>query len=176
MSQTQTSSQEMLARTQDSLMRSQESPMRTQETPARSQVSSQESTQESAQASPQASPRGSDEQPATNFVPSEFIEFGKKRVEALMEMQKEFFETFQEINQAWLARARFEASLNSELVARLTAARTVPETADACQDCMDKRVELLVEDSRRLLADSQKIMSLSTRFLTNGSAGDGSTS
>jgi hypothetical protein len=39
---------------------------------------------------------------------------------------------------------------------------------------MGKRMELFVEDSRRLLADSQKIMSLGTRFLTNGSAGNGS--
>jgi hypothetical protein len=122
----------------------------------------------------QARIQESHEQLVPNFVPTEIVEFGKKHVEALMEIQKQFFDAFQEINQAWLARAKSEASLNSELVAKLTAARTVPETADACQECMGKRMELFVEDSRRLLADSQKIMSLGTRFLTNGSAGNGS--
>jgi hypothetical protein len=39
---------------------------------------------------------------------------------------------------------------------------------------MGKRMELLVEDGRRLLSDSQKIMSLGTRFLTNGASGNGS--
>jgi hypothetical protein len=122
----------------------------------------------------QARIQDSQEQLVPNFVPAEIVEFGKKRVEALIEIQKELFDAFQEINQAWLARAKSEASLNSELVAKLTAARTVPETADACQECVGKRMELFVEDSRRLLADSQKIMSLGTRFLTNGSAGNGS--
>jgi hypothetical protein len=122
----------------------------------------------------QARIQESHEQLVPNFVPTEIVEFGKKHVEALIEIQKQFFDAFQEINQAWLARAKSEASLNSELVAKLTAARTVPETADACQECMGKRMELFVEDSRRLLADSQKIMSLGTRFLTNGSAGNGS--
>jgi hypothetical protein len=122
----------------------------------------------------QARTQESYEQPVANFASAEIVEFGKKGVEALMEMHKVLFDTFQEINQAWLARARSEATLNSELVAKLTAARTVPETADACQECMGKRMELFVEDSRRLLADSQKIVSLSTRFLTNGSAGNGS--
>jgi uncharacterized protein with PIN domain len=116
----------------------------------------------------------SNEQPTPNLVPAEIVEFGKKHVEALIEMQKNLFEAFQEINQAWLARAQSEASLNSELVAKLTAARTMPETADACQECMGKRMELFVEDSRRILADGQKIMSLSTRFLTNGVSGNGS--
>lgn len=109
-----------------------------------------------------------------NIIPEEFVEFGKKRVEALMEIQKELIDAFQEINQAWLARARSEADLNSELVAKLSAARTMPETADAYQQVMGKRMELLVEDSRRLIADSQKFVNLSTRFLVNGSGRNGS--
>ena len=127
-----------------------------------------------AQARTRESYQQSDEQLAPNLVSEEIVGFGKKQVEALIEMQKDLFDTFQEINQAWLDRARSEARLNSELVAKLSAARTVPESADACQECIDKRMELFVEDSRRLLADSQKFVSLGTRFLTNGSAGNGS--
>ena len=107
-------------------------------------------------------------------IPAEFVELGKKRVEAMMEIQKEFFDTLQEINLAWFERARSAASLNSELVAKLSAARTVPETAEACQECMGKRMEQFVEDSRQLMADSQKIVNLGAKFLANGSASNDS--
>ena len=105
-----------------------------------------------------------------NIVPAEIAEIGKKRIEAMMEMQKEFLNTFEAINQAWFARAKSEASLASDLVNKLSAARTVPETANAYQQCMGKRMELLADDSRRLFADSQKFLNLGTRFLTNGTS------
>jgi hypothetical protein len=108
--------------------------------------------------------------PMTGVLPTEFVEMGKQRVEALMEMQQELFNVFQEINQAWFDRVRSAATINSELIAKLTAARSMPETAEAYQQCVGKRMEMLVEDGRRLLADSQKIVSLGSKFLTNGSA------
>ena len=109
------------------------------------------------------------ESPMASILPAEIVEMGKQRVEALLEMQQELFDVFQEINQAWFDRARSAATINSELIAKLTTARTMPETADAYQQCVGKRMEMLVEDGRRLLADSQKIVNLGSRFLTNGS-------
>jgi len=110
-----------------------------------------------------------------SILPTEFVEIGKKHVETMMEIQKELFDVFQEINQAWFDRARSAVTINSELIAKLTSARTVPETAEAYQQCMGKRMELLVEDGRRLFADSQKIVNLGTKFLANGSGRNGST-
>jgi hypothetical protein len=115
----------------------------------------------------------SKELPVPNFIPTEFVELGKKRVETLMALQKDLIEAIQEVNQGWLARARSEANLNSELVTKLSSARSVPEQADAYQQLMGKRMEMLVEDSRRLISDSQKLFSLGTRFL-NGSGINGS--
>ena len=109
----------------------------------------------------------------SNILPAEFVEIGKKRVAAFMEIQQDLFDVFQEINQAWFDRARSAATVHSELIAKLSAARTVPETADAYQQCMGKRMEMMVEDGRRLLADSQKIVDLGTKFLTNGSGRNG---
>lgn len=114
------------------------------------------------------------ESPMVGVIPAEIVEMGKQRVEALMEMQQELFEVFQEINQAWFDRARSAATINSELIAKLSTARTMPETADAYQQCVGKRMEMLVEDGRRLLADSQKIVSVGSKFLTNGSGHNGS--
>jgi len=114
------------------------------------------------------------ESPMASVLPTEFVEMGKQRVEALMEMQQELFSVFQEINQAWFERARSAAAVHSELISKLSTARTVPETAEAYQQCVGKRMEMLVEDGRRLLADSQKIVSVGSKFLTNGPGRNGS--
>jgi hypothetical protein len=106
-----------------------------------------------------------------NFVPAELAEFGKKRIEAIVEIQRELLETFEAINQAWFERARSEASLTSELMSKLSTARTVPETASACRECLGKQMDLLADDSRRFFADSQKFFHLGARFL-NGTAVD----
>ena len=114
------------------------------------------------------------ETPIQNLVPVEFAEIGKKRIETMMKIQKELFERFEELNRAWFTRAKSEASLVADFVTKLTAARSAPETATACQECMDKRMELLAEDSRRLFDDSQKFLQMGTQLLMNGSAADAS--
>ena len=114
--------------------------------------------------------QASDESPMLAYIPAEFVELSKKRLETLIGIQKEMFETIQEINLGWFERARSFASLNSELVAKLSAARTMPETADACQECMGKSMEQFVDESRQLMADSQKLVNLSAKILINGSA------
>jgi hypothetical protein len=110
------------------------------------------------------------ELPVPNFVPGELAELGKKRIAAIVEMQRAFLETFESIHQAWFERAKSEATLASELVTKLTNARSVPETANICQETLSKRMDLLADDSRRLLADSQRFINLSARFLTNGAS------
>jgi hypothetical protein len=107
-----------------------------------------------------------------NLIPAEFAEIGKKRVEAVMEIQKELLDRLEEFNQAWFTRAKSETSLASELVAKLASARSVPETASACQECIGKRLEMLADDGRRFFADSQKFLQFGARFLMNGSVGD----
>jgi hypothetical protein len=110
--------------------------------------------------------------PIMNFVPAELAEFGKKRIEAFVEIQKELLETFEAMNQAWFERAKSEANLTSELMSKLSNARTVPETADACRECLGKQMDMIADDSRRFFADSQKFIHLGARLLTNGAAGE----
>jgi len=106
--------------------------------------------------------------PGLNYVPAELAEIGKKRMAALVEIQKELFNTLESMNQAWFDRARSEATLATELVTRLTSARSVPETANAYQECLTKRMDLIADDSRRMFADGQKIMHMGARLLANG--------
>jgi hypothetical protein len=111
--------------------------------------------------------------PIMNFVPAELAEFGKRRIEALVEIQKELLETFEAMNQAWFERAKTEANLTSELMSKLSSARSVPETADACRECLGKHMEMIADDSRRFFADSQKFLHLGARLLTNGAVAEG---
>ena len=113
-----------------------------------------------------------EELPVLPAIPAELVELGKKRVEALMEIQKELFDTLQEINLAWFERARSMASLNSELVAKLSAARTV-RNGGCLSGTYGKRMEQFVEDSRQPGRQPED-REFGCEFLTNGSAGNGS--
>ena len=84
---------------------------------------------------------------------------------------KEFLDTLEEINRAWMARAQSGVTLASELVGKLAAARSVPEAAAAYQECMTRHMELFAEDGRRMVADSEKLMRVGARLFSNGSLG-----
>jgi hypothetical protein len=100
-----------------------------------------------------------------------FAEMGKRNFEAMTNMQEELLDTVEEMNRDWLACAESEAALVSDFISKLTAARSPADTATACQEWMDRQMNLLAQDGRRLFADSQKFMQVGVRFLSNGSAG-----
>jgi hypothetical protein len=103
-----------------------------------------------------------------NLILPEFATMGKKRIEELVKVQTELFEKVQEANQSWLDRMQTEASLASEFGAKLTAARSIPETVTACQEWTSRRTEMATEDAKHLLADTQKFMETGVRLLSNG--------
>jgi Phasin protein len=105
--------------------------------------------------------------PGPTFAPGAFGEMGKKQAE----MQKEFLDTLEAINRAWLARAQSGVTLASELVGKLAAARSLPEATSVYQECMTRQMELLAEDGRRIVADSEKLMRAGARLFSNGSPG-----
>jgi hypothetical protein len=84
----------------------------------------------------------------------------------------EIIETFGEVSREWMARAKSETGLASELVDKLTAARSFAETTTAYGEWMARRMELCAEDGRRFWADTtQKFMEAGTRLLSNGMTG-----
>ena len=93
---------------------------------------------------------------------------GKQRVDQLVAMQTELFEKLQEIYQNWFERLQSEAALASEFTNKLTAARSIPETATVCQDWAKRRFEMSAEDAKRLVADGQKVFQTGTNMLANG--------
>jgi hypothetical protein len=103
-----------------------------------------------------------------NLIPPEFAAIGKQRLDALVAMQKELMETLQEVNRNWFDRLQSETTLASEFAAKLSAARSIPETATVCQEWASRRMEMAADDAKHFLADTQKLAETGMHLLSNG--------
>jgi hypothetical protein len=109
-----------------------------------------------------------------NIMPQALGEMGKKYFEALTAMQNEVLETVGNMNRVWLSSAQSKVTLASELFGKLVAARSAPDVATACQDCVNRQLELFAHDGQRLLADGEKLIRYGNRLFSNGSPALGS--
>jgi len=103
-----------------------------------------------------------------DLFPAGFAESGKKRVQDMINFQAELFRYFQEANRNWFARMQSEAALASKFSAKLASARSIPETGAVCQEWANRHIELLAEDAKRLVADTEKVMERGARVFANG--------
>jgi Phasin protein len=94
---------------------------------------------------------------------------GEGRADALVNLQRELLEAYEQAGRAWLARVQSEMDLWSQLAAKLPTTRSLPEAMQAYQEYMTQRMQMAADDGRRLSEDCQKIMQKITTSLTNGS-------
>lgn len=100
--------------------------------------------------------------------PTGIAEASKKHVEDVINLQTELFKYLQDVNRSWFDHMQSEAALASEFANKLAAARTIPQTASAYQEWANRRIELLAQDGRNLLADTEKFMETGARVFSNG--------
>src|SRR5262245_30310763 len=100
--------------------------------------------------------------------PMPFFQLGKEQTDAMMGMQKELLETYEQASQAWLARVKSEVELWSELATKLAATRSPSEAMQTYQQCVTQRMQMAADDGRRLSEDCQKIMNKLGHSLSNG--------
>jgi predicted phage tail protein len=105
------------------------------------------------------------------FNPVDFTKFGKGQADALSEMQKEFSKLIEQANADWMARVEQERELVSDLTAKLSSAKSLPDAAKAYQDWMARRMETISKDSQKFFADSQKFVASMNRFMAGGGKG-----
>ena len=105
---------------------------------------------------------------ALTWVPEAFGNLGKKQYEAALAMQRELLDTLEQMNHAWFARAQSEIDLAAEFIGKVAQMRSIPGVATACQECISRQLEMFSEDSRRMLADGEKLLRAGTRHLGNG--------
>jgi hypothetical protein len=94
---------------------------------------------------------------------------GEGRADALVNLQRELLEAYEQAGRSWLARVQSEFELWSQLAAKLPMTRSLPEAMQAYQEYMTQRMQMAADDGRRLSEDCQKIMQKITTSLTNGS-------
>ncbi len=93
---------------------------------------------------------------------------GKKQIDEFVKMQTELLGRLQETNRQWFDRAKSEADLASEFVGKLSAARSIPEAMTTFQEWSSRRFEMMAEDGKHLLEDSQKFMETGAHLLSTG--------
>jgi hypothetical protein len=106
---------------------------------------------------------------ATALVHPEIIGFARKRMEALLDMQKEFVQTLEGFNRDLFSHAKAEAELVSEFMGKLTSVRSLPDATTAYHEWASREMELLAQDGRNMFANGEKLLQASRRlFTTNG--------
>lgn len=87
----------------------------------------------------------------------------------------ELFNTLQEINRQWMARATAEVELGLKISKKLTAAHSVPDAVTAYQEWLSEEMSARAEDARLLMSNGQKLIDASSRFLSSGWTNAGTT-
>jgi hypothetical protein len=104
--------------------------------------------------------------PLPGFDFADVGKLGQKQADAFLDMQRQLWNLVEEANRSWVARAQLERDLASDLANQLSAAKTLPDVAKVYQDWAGRRLQVLADDNRRLVADSQKLMSAATQFFS----------
>lgn len=96
------------------------------------------------------------------------FKFGKERTEAMLSLQKELLDAYDQASREWLARVKSESELWSALAAKLAETRSIPDAVRSYQECVSQRLRMAAEDAQRLSNESGSLMQKINRSLTNG--------
>jgi hypothetical protein len=98
-------------------------------------------------------------------LPQQFVDMGKKQLQALADMQRQFWETAGKISQTWLDQSQSEAALLAELSSKIAAARSVPDAAAVYQEFASRQLQLFAESGRRMFKDGEGLIGAGGRSL-----------
>ena len=96
------------------------------------------------------------------------LKLGREQTEATFQIQKDMLEAYEEASRAWLARVKSEVELWSQLAAKVTATRSIPEALAAYQESVAQRMQMAAEDGKRMSDDCREIMAKITSSLSKG--------
>jgi hypothetical protein len=105
---------------------------------------------------------------ATESAVTGMMQLGKERTEAMLAVQKELLEGYEEASRAWIARVKSEVELWSHLAAKLSSSASIPEGMEAYRECVSHRMQMAAEDGKRLFEEGQKIIGTLTKSFGNG--------
>ena len=86
------------------------------------------------------------------------VELANERPEAMLRLQKELLELYDQASRDWLAQLKSEAELWSGLATKLAGTRSVPDAIKSYQEWISQRVEMAAADAQRLSDECGTIM------------------
>jgi hypothetical protein len=99
---------------------------------------------------------------------SSMFNMGKEQTDAMVHMQKELLEAYEQASRAWLARVKSEVDFWQDLASKLSATKSAPEALETYRTGATQRMQMAADDARRLMEDCQKITQKVTQSLSNG--------
>jgi hypothetical protein len=102
---------------------------------------------------------------AAKALADDVMEIGQKRMEAMVEAQKQVAACCEQTMRGWADRMKLEFDLVSELTTKLGASKSVPDSMHIYQEWLGRRMKLFAEEGQGLMSDFQKILNTSTRTM-----------
>lgn len=104
-----------------------------------------------------------------------FGEMGARSVTAGLRLQKEMLSLFSEMGREWVERAASQTELAMQLPNKLTSARSMPDVFSAYQEWLGEWMNMVGEDSRRLVSDGRKFIDAGVRCFAETTPAAGET-
>jgi len=96
-------------------------------------------------------------------------EKGVSNMKAGLQLQKEMFDTLQDISREWLTRATSGAELAMSLPGKVSAARTPADAFSAYQQWLGEWMNMCGQDGFRAITDGRRIIDTGVRCFTGTS-------
>jgi phasin protein len=103
-----------------------------------------------------------------NLMSPEMAGIGRKNLETLAAVQKEFLDALSKANRVWVAYFNEEAALTSNFTEKLTKTKSIPDAAVAYQEWMSQHMQLLSKQAQKVLAETQDFTKACTQIVDNG--------
>jgi hypothetical protein len=103
---------------------------------------------------------------AAKALADDVMEMGQKRMEAMMEAQKQIAACCEQTLRGWNDRMKLEFDLASDLTTKLGASKSIPESMQIYQEWLGRRMKLFAEQGQEIMSDFQNLLSASTRSMS----------
>jgi hypothetical protein len=103
---------------------------------------------------------------AAKALADDVVEMGQKRMEAMMEAQKQITACCEQTIRGWNDRMKLEFELASDLTTKLGAAKSIPDSMHIYQEWLGRRMKLFADEGQEIMSDFQKLLNASTRTMS----------
>jgi hypothetical protein len=105
---------------------------------------------------------------ATGSAQLSIFKLGKEGTDAMLSMNKEVLDAYDQVSRDWLARITSEVDLWSRLAANLAGTRSVPDAMQLYHECISQRMKMAADDAQQLSDGCGSIIQRISRSMTNG--------